>query len=172
MNDMQLKLKDLNETRNALASEDPLGQVPRLEDQIEHLKKMIQEGNDNIDEAKESLNQAAHERKELNALFQRTVSEQRSSQQVLTKAKEVLESVFAKKSFIQAEPAATKQYKQNSGGSNVIEMINNIIKQSVQLVEKSIVDENKLQVVYQGLVMSTNEEIEKTQAQVDERTIG
>lgn len=168
INSMKVKLQELNTTRNALASEDPLGQIPRLEEKIDHLGNMIKKGQEKVADSKQALNEAAANRKDQNALYQKTVTENNASVNVLEKAKSVLSSVFAKKALLQQEPGNFGKYKKNAAGGTVIEMINNIIKQSKQTVEEMIADENKLQESYEKLVETTNTEIDNTNQQIDE----
>ena len=86
------------------------------------------------------------------------MAEQRASQQILTKALDVLKGVYAKKEFMQIrsrqEPAGPppppgfKKYEKSGGAGGVMGMIEQIIRDAKQLEAEAIQAETASQKAY------------------------
>merc|ERR1719482_811082 len=107
------------------------------EREAELKQRDIDEVTAKIQDLTTQLKRAGEDREKENADFQTTVAEQRASQQILTKALDVLKAVYAKKEFMQIrakqEPAGPppppgfKKYEKSGGSGGVMGMIEQII---------------------------------------------
>merc|ERR1719199_2473086 len=124
-----------------------------------------------IAEMQTQLKRAGEDREKENADFQTTVAEQRASQQILTKALDVLKAVYAKKEFMQIrsrqEPAGPppppgfKKYEKSGGSGGVMGMIEQIIRDAKTLEAEAIQAETDSQKAYESFVKDSNKSIEE-----------
>ena len=104
---------------------DLIAKNDQLEAKIASLADAISELKDGVAEMQKQLKRAGEDREKENLEFQQTVSEQRATQALLTKAMEVLKGFYEKgKKGValvqQAPPAGFKTMEKNSGGGGVI----------------------------------------------------
>merc|ERR1719321_2157197 len=85
------------------------------------------------------------------------------------KAIDRLKQFYAKKMFLmqrtmetedQAPPEGFKEYKKNAGGSGVIAMLENIVADAKDMVEKARAAENEANASYEAFVKDTGASIE------------
>merc|ERR1719199_560441 len=133
-----------------------------------------------IAEMQTQLKRAGEDREKENADFQTTVAEQRASQQILTKALDVLKAVYAKKEFMQIrskqEPAGPppppgfKKYEKSSGSGGVMGMIEQIIADAKTLEAEAIQAETDAQKAYETYVKDSNKSIEEKGRDITTKT--
>merc|ERR1719393_199047 len=90
--EQELKQRDIDELEAKIAD---------LTTTIDELTKSIATLTSEIAEMKTQLKRAGEDREKENADFQATVAEQRASQEILTKALDVLKGLYAKKELMQ-----------------------------------------------------------------------
>merc|ERR1719305_1395149 len=147
---------------------------------IDELTKSIATLTSEIAEMKTQLKRAGEDREKENADFQATVAEQRASQQILTKALDVLKGVYAKKEFMQIrarqEPAGPppppgfKKYEKSGGAGGVMGMIEQIIADAKTLEAEAIQAETDSQKAYESFVKDTNASIEEKNRDITNKT--
>merc|ERR1719146_12655 len=144
-----IKMKDFcvealheNEMAQAMKARDIAdlqAKIEQLATQIDELAKAIATLQTEVAELQLQLKRAGEDRELENKDFQTTVADQRETQRLLTSALKVLEGVYAKK-FVQVgnkvarkqpagppPPPGFKDYKQSSGASGLLGMIEQII---------------------------------------------
>merc|ERR1719324_1713835 len=158
----ELKQRDIDELT---------AKIQDLTTQIDGLAKAIATLQSEIAEMQTQLKRAGEDREKENADFQTTVAEQRASQQILTKALDVLKGVYAKKEFMQIrarqEPAGPppppgfKKYEKSGGAGGVMGMIEQIIRDAKTLEAEAIQAETDSQKAYESFVKDSNKSIEE-----------
>jgi len=155
--------------QNARHEEDKLSvSKGRLEERIQQLANMIATLTKEISELKVQIKRAGEDREEQNSEFQKTVEEQRATQQLLNKALNVLNSFYAKekKSFVQKEPAGPpppkgfSEYKNNAQSGGVLNMIQQIIDDAKAMGEEAIQGELDSQTAYEQFIQDSNTSVE------------
>jgi chromosome segregation ATPase len=144
---------DLNTKKEDLASA-----INTLNEAIAALKS-------DIADAQVAMKKASETRETENHEFQMTVSDQRATQTILTKAIDRLKQFYAKKLFLmqrdgQAPPEGFQKYKKSGGASGVIAMLEGIVADAKELEEKAIAAENDASQAYESFVQDTNNEID------------
>jgi len=183
-----IKMKDfcvesLNENERAqeLKARDIDGLDAKIADlaaQIDQLTKEIAQLQAEIAEMQTQLKRAGEDREAENADFQTTISDQRATQKLLTQALNVLQAVYAKKSFVQAKqepagpppPPGFKKYEQSSGAGGVMGMLEQIIADAKTLEADAIKAETDAQKAYEAFVKDTNKSIEEKTRAVTNKT--
>jgi DNA repair exonuclease SbcCD ATPase subunit len=166
----ELKQRDLDKLDATLAE---------LTSKFETLTKELATLESEIAEMQTQLKRAGEDREMENSDFQKTVADQRATKELLTKALDVLEKVFAKK-FLQIsakqEPAGPppppgfKEYKQSAGAGGVMGMIEQIIRDTETLEAEATKAETDAQKAYETYVKDTNGSIEEKTRIITEKT--
>jgi len=164
----EIKHKDFCTTEfntNAQETQTKEGEKKDLAARIADLMKKIEELTSAIDtlksEVKEMQLQLKHggeDRERANLEFQTAIAEQRATQQILTKAKEALES-FYKAAMLQ-QPAGFDSYEKNNKSGGVMGMIQSIIDDAAKMESEAIRSEENDQKAYEDFTKETNESIE------------
>jgi len=148
---------DLNTKINDLGSA-----IGTLNEEIEALKAEIADMQVEIKKASQARQAENHE-------YQMTIADQVATQNILMKAIDRLKQFYAKKLFLmqrtmesesQAPPEDFKAYKKNSGGAGVIAMLEGIVADAKDMVEKARAAENEATAAYEAFVRDTNGSIE------------
>jgi len=146
-------------------------QIKALTDQINTLKKQIAD-------LRKEVSRGGEDRERANNEFQVALRDQRTTQKLLNKAKDILAAVYDKKSkgvgFVQDServdpPTAFKTYEKKDGGG-VIGLLNQIITDSKAVEAEVIHDEEKQQESYESFIRQSNKSIDtKSAALTDAR---
>merc|ERR1719463_778167 len=173
-----IKMKDfcveaLHENEMAQAQKardiaDLQAKIEQLATEIDELAKAISTLQAEVAELQLQLKRAGEDRELENKDFQTTAADQRETQRLLTSALKVLEGVYAKK-FLQTgnkvapkqpagppPPPGFKDYKQSSGASGLLGMIEQIITDAKTLEADAIKAETDAQKAYEAFVKDTN----------------
>jgi len=148
------------EERNKADSE---ARINNLNAKIEGLTNDINTLADEIANLQEELKRGGEDREKANAEFQVVVKDQRETQRLLTMAQNVLKDVYEKKkpgvaTFIE-QPKGFKKYDKKAGGS-IVAMLEQIRKDSMELEEQAIHDEENAQTAYEQFVQGSNVSID------------
>jgi len=134
--------------------------IGTLNEEIEALKGEIADMQMEVKRASEGREAENHE-------FQMTIADQVATQNILMKAIDRLKQFYAKKLFLmqrtmdtQAPPEGFKAYKKNGGGAGVIAMLESIVADAKDMVEKARAAENEATAAYEAFVKDTNDSIE------------
>lgn len=172
-------VNELNKSKNNIEStsrdrDDAQARIDSLVQQIKALSEQIDVLDKEIKDLKKEVKRGGEDREKANAEFQVTLQDQRTTQKLLKKAKDVLARVYDKKTvgtgFSQTEqkpPTSFKNYEKKDGGG-VMGMLNQIINDSKAVEAEAIHDEEKAQEAYESFIVESNRSIAaKTDAMVD-----
>eukprot|EP00747_Dinoflagellata_sp_TGD_P157036 gnl/TRDRNA2_/TRDRNA2_177711_c3_seq5.p1 gnl/TRDRNA2_/TRDRNA2_177711_c3~~gnl/TRDRNA2_/TRDRNA2_177711_c3_seq5.p1 ORF type:complete len:202 (+),score=86.05 gnl/TRDRNA2_/TRDRNA2_177711_c3_seq5:670-1275(+) len=113
------------------------------------------------------MKKAGEDREAQNKEFQLTVADQRATQKLLTKTKEVLEGFYGKKAAAlvqeqgqQPAPPGFSSYKKNSASGGVMGMIEEIIEEAKTMEAEATRAEEEAQAAYEAFVAESNAAIE------------
>jgi len=155
--------------------------IAKLDSDIKELEAGIADAKSNIASSQLALQRATMNRKQDNLDFQKTVSDQMVTIEVLKKAMDKLATFYDLvqtdgQSWIQQTPPVPQsEYSKSKGASGVMEMIEKLIHDSQELMSDSKKAESEAQLNYETLIADTNAEVKalqeeivsKTQAKVD-----
>jgi chromosome segregation ATPase len=161
-----------------------------LETRIEDLGMTISTLGEEISDAKAAvstaqveLKKAAEIREKQNKEFQMTISDQRATQEILTKALERLQAFYSSAaSLVQTTsknaahhgqappPGFDGAYKKNSGSGGAMGMLQNIIADSKMVEADATHDEQAAQTAYESFVKDSNTEIESLSKEIADKT--
>jgi len=172
-------VNELNKSKNNIEStsrdrDDAQARIDSLVQQIKALTEQIDVLDKEIKDLNKEVKRGGEDREKANAEFQVTLQDQRTTQKLLKKAKDVLARVYDKKTvgtgFSQTEqkpPTSFKNYEKKDGGG-VMGMLNQIINDSKAVEAEAIHDEEKAQEAYESFIVESNRSIAaKTDAMVD-----
>jgi chromosome segregation ATPase len=172
-----------NEQQTAEAQRLSEGYQNKIEDlktQIETLTKEMKALRDEITEMHVQLKRASEDRKAENMEFQKTIVDQRDTQEILKKAINRLQQFYDKKAanriaLVQAKdqpqaPEGFKEYKKNQGASGVLGMIQEIINDSKRIEAESEKAEQDAQSAYEEFVQETNSGVAQRQRTIVNKT--
>lgn len=172
-------VNELNKSKNNIEStsrdrDDAQARIDSLVQQIKALSEQIDVLDKEIKDLNKEVKRGGEDREKANAEFQVTLQDQRTTQKLLKKAKDVLARVYDKKTvgtgFSQTEqkpPTSFKNYEKKDGGG-VMGMLNQIINDSKAVEAEAIHDEEKAQEAYESFIVESNRSIAaKTDAMVD-----
>lgn len=132
-----------------------------------------------ISDARIEIKQAGENRELENKDFQTTVADQRATAAIVKKAMERMEAFYGKTAFLEANDAQTPPgsfgtMKKNGGGQGVIMLLENVIREAVDVEKDATEAENKAQAAYETFVADTNKMIEEASRQLTnlKETIG
>jgi len=134
--------------------------IGTLNEEIQGLKAEIADMQMEVKKASQGREAENHE-------YQMTIADQVATQNILMKAIDRLKQFYAKKLFLmqrasdtQAPPESFKSYKKNSGGAGVIAMLEGIVADAKDMVEKARAAENEATAAYQAFVKDSNDSME------------
>lgn len=172
-------VNELNKSKNNIEStsrdrDDAQARIDSLVQQIKALSEQIDVLDKEIKDLNKEVKRGGEDREKANAEFQVTLQDQRTTQKLLKKAKDVLARVYDKKTvgtgFSQTEqkpPTSFKNYEKKDGGG-VMGMLNQIINDSKAVEAEAIHDEEKAQEAYESFIVESNRSIAaKTDARTD-----
>merc|ERR1719502_31213 len=154
-----------------------------LESKIGDIASTVEKLTDEVAQAKKDISQlqlelqrASENRKQANMDFQKTISEQRATQDVLKAALEKLAKYYdsfaqIKKSKVtQTPPVAQMTYDKSAGASGVMSMIEKLIHEAKDLEKDSRKGEQEEQAQYEALVADTNASVKALQKLIVTKT--
>lgn len=124
-----------------------------LADEIAVLKESIAT-------AQTEMKKASEIRLAENKEFQMTITDQKATQEILTKAMDRLKAFYAKKSFLQLNSVRQPGYKKNAGSSSVMVMMEHIIEESKEEEKAAISSENDANAAYAEYVADNSKAVE------------
>merc|ERR1719263_466257 len=139
--------------------------MDELEALIKKLDEEISDAKNQIEETEIGVKKASQTREEQNVEYQATVSDQRATQTILTKALDKLKSFYKKANggagFVQGQQGQTPpvqfgKQKANAGASPVIGMIEQIVEDSKATEADAISTEKEAQANYETFVKDSN----------------
>jgi predicted nucleic acid-binding Zn-ribbon protein len=159
-----------------------------LEEKMDELEALIKKLDEEISDAKKQIEEtqigvkkASQTREEQNVEYQATVSDQRATQTILTKALDKLKSFYKKANggagFVQGQQGQTPpvqfgKMKSNAGASPVIGMIQQIVEDSKKTEADAISTEKEAQANYETFVKDSNNLIKELTDAITEKTDG
>merc|ERR1719316_176489 len=146
-----------------------------LANTIESLKIAIETLKSEITELQAEMKKAGEDREVQNKEFQTTVADQRATQKLLTKAKEVLEGFYGKKAAafmqgLQPAPPGFSSYKKNAASGGVMGMIQEIIDEAKTMEAEATRSEEEAQKAYDDFVMETKTSIDTKTKDITNKT--
>merc|ERR1719191_2734269 len=155
-NDLQAKLSVLEETTGRLHDETTAAQKS-----IAELQSMLQ--------------RATIDRQKANLDFQKTVADQRATQEVLAKALDKLATYYDKGGLLQTRkrqtpPVPIMEYKPSSGATGIMSMIEKLIYDSKDLEADAVKGEADAQAQYEATVTDTNDSVAALQKEIMTKT--
>jgi len=164
----QLKTQEKGDLENKIDEIDAL--VKKLNEEMENAKKQIAD-------TQLEIKKAGENREKENKEFQTLVADQRQAQEILKKALTRLEAFYKRKgagSFVQRSgqtpPVQFNKYKENSGSSPVMGLIEQVINDSVQLEKEATAGEYKAQADYEVFVKDSTVLVADLSASVTSKT--
>jgi len=163
---------------NTEQKEDLEAKMDELAALIKKLGEEIADAQSQIAETQLGVKKASQTREEQNAEFQTTVSDQRATQTILTKALDRLKAFYKKAegggaAFVQQSqtpPVQFNKMKKNAGASPVIGMIEQIIEDSKATESGAISTEREAQANYETFVKDSNNLVKELTDSVTEKT--
>jgi hypothetical protein len=163
---------------NTEQKEDLEAKMDELAALIKKLGEEIADAQSQIAETQLGVKKASQTREEQNAEFQTTVSDQRATQTILTKALDRLKAFYKKAegggaAFMQqgqTPPVQFNKLKKNAGASPVIGMIEQIIEDSKATESGAISTEREAQANYETFVKDSNNLVNELTDSVTEKT--
>jgi predicted nucleic acid-binding Zn-ribbon protein len=161
--------------------EDLEEKMDELEALIKKLDEEISDAKTQIEETTVGVKKASQTREEQNTEYQATVSDQRATQTILTKALDKLKSFYKKAKggagFVQDQqkqtpPVQFGKQKSNAGASPVIGMIEQIVEDSKKTEADAISTEKEAQANYETFVKDSNNLIKELTDAITEKTDG
>jgi hypothetical protein len=168
-----------NEMTNA-KTEDHKGDLEAKENQLEQtiiaLAKRVQEATGEIAELRVNMQRASEDRKAENQEFQKTVSDQTITVEVLKKALDKLANYYD--SFVQTKrqtldptpPVVQEVYTASKGAEGVMQMIEKLVGEAQQMTKDARKAEGEAQVAYEQFVADTNDSVAGLQKEVVTKT--
>merc|ERR1719238_2608565 len=166
---------------NTEQKEDLEAKMDELAALIKKLGEEIADNQNQIAETQLGVKKASQTREEQNAEFQSTVSDQRATQTILTKALKKLKDFYKKAKggagFVQAEegqtpPVQFNKMKSNAGASPVIGMIEQIVEDSKKTEADAISTEKEAQANYETFIKDSNNLIKELTDAITDKTDG
>jgi len=160
--------------------EDLEDKINELQADVKKLGQDIADAGNKITETKAQLKKAEENRQKETADYKNTLEDQRLTQDILKKALQKLadyykkglgKEVFLQRSHTaQTPPAKFTKYQDNAKSGPVLSMLEDIIKDSVSLVEKAKVDEKKAAADYKTFVQDSKLLLKSLETSIVEKT--
>jgi hypothetical protein len=170
-NDMAtLKANDRKEDLDASVA-DLQATIEKIEGETEQAKK-------DISKEQVSLQTATENRKKENLEFQKTISDQTLTIEVLEKAMDRLATYYDEAALVQTgathkaapAPGAQSKYKKSAGSAGALSMIEKLIYDAKEIMADSKKAESEAQAAYEALVNDSNDTIKSLTKQVLSKT--
>jgi septal ring factor EnvC (AmiA/AmiB activator) len=140
---------------------DLAAKIADLTAKIEELTNAIDTLKSEVKELQVQIKHGGEDRELANQQFQVAISEQRATQQILTKALEVLKGFYKGASMAQvSQPAGFESYKKNEKSGGVMVMMQSIIDDAKKMESEAIRAEEDAQKAYEDFVKESNNSIE------------
>jgi len=150
--------------------------IADLEKTISYLAKEIEVTTKGVADMQEQMKRASESREGENADFQQTVTDQRLTQMILSKALKRMQQAYAMLleraerggPHIQTSgnstdtgnaPESFSKYEKNAGGSRVLRMLETILADSRKMEDEAITAEHDAQEAYEDFMKDSNEAI-------------
>merc|ERR1719276_227388 len=161
-----MKTKDLKADLEA--------KIGELESTIKRLSEEIEQAHLDISNLNLELQRASEDRKKENLDFQKVVADQMVTAEILAKALDKLAKFYDDAAFAQVHkqtpPVAQAEYKQSSGATGVMSMIEKLILDTKDITAKSKKSESEAQAAYEALVADTNASVADLSKQITSKT--
>lgn len=167
-----LQENEMTTARTETAKTDLQAKIQLLESNIEGLEHAIAAATASISELHVNLQRASEDRRTENMDFQTTVADQTATIEVLHNALDRLATYYdaqllqTKKSQKQTPPVPEMEYKPQAGATGVMSMIEKLISEAKDLVDKSRAGEGQSQAAYEALVADTNANVKALQNEI------
>lgn len=153
--------------KNEMATAEGQDRKEGLEAKANQLASTIQSLTEDIATAKKSiaslqveLQRASEDRKSEHEDFQKTVADQRATQEVLKTALDRLAKFYDKEAFLQKlsldPPPPQMEYKPSQGAEGVMQLLEKLIQEANQMTVDATKSESEAQAAYQQVVADTN----------------
>jgi len=151
----------------------------KLESDITALVTSIADAKTRIAGLQVNLQRANEDRRSENVDFQKTVSDQTITVEVLLKALDRLSKYYSEKedasfsqvsSKRQAPPVPQAEYSKNKGAAGVMQMIEKLVEEAKQLTADARKAESDAQAAYEQIVADTNDSVAGLQKEVVTQT--
>mmetsp|Transcript_81158 Transcript_81158/g.262281 ORF Transcript_81158/g.262281 Transcript_81158/m.262281 type:complete len:762 (+) Transcript_81158:68-2353(+) len=150
--------------------------IGELTSTIKTLEQEISDAHMAIEQAQMDLQRATEDRKAENFEFQKTVSDQTVTIEVLKKALDKLATYYdflqqsKSSAHKQTPPVPQKEYSKSKGASGVMEMIEKLIHEAADLRKESQQSEGSAQAAYETLIADTNGSVEALQKEITSKS--
>jgi hypothetical protein len=146
----------------------------KLESDIKALETSIADAKSRIAGLQVNMQRASEDRRSENIDFQKTVSDQTITVEVLLKALDRLTKYYSEKedasfsqvSSKQAPPVPQGQYSKNKGAAGVMQMLEKLVQEAKQMTADARKDEGDAQAAYEQIVADTNDSVASLQKEV------
>jgi len=155
----ELHENELKTTEKTNLKEDITQAIADLETSAATLTDEIKVLKESIATAQTEMKRASELRLAENTEFQMTITDQKATQEILTKAMDRLKAFYAK-SLLQLSSVRQPGYKKNAGAGGVMAMIDHIIEESKAEEKETIQSENDATAAYAEFVADNSASIE------------
>jgi len=178
----KLNENDLQSERQVRKKSDTESKIAGLETTLGELTESLATLNKEIAEMNLQIKRAGEDRELVNKDFQSTISDQRETQKLLSKALTVLKAVYTKttankKAALGQQnsytnefgvappppPEGFKDYSKNAGGGGAVGLLTQIMGDAKVLEAEAIKDEQNAQQTYEKMIKGTNDSIASKQ---------
>lgn len=173
----ELQSNEMATARMETQQADIEAQIAKLESTIQELEAGIADAKSQIASTQLNLQKATMTRKQENLDYQKVVSDQTVTIEVLEKALDKLATYYdlmqtSGKSWIQRQtpPVPQMEYSKNAGATGVMEMIEKLVYDSRELMSNSKKAEGESQAAYETLIADSNAQIKSLQQEVVSKT--
>jgi len=161
-----MKTKDLEADLEA--------KIGSLESTIKTLSEEIEKAHLDISNLNLQLQRGSENRKKENLDFQKVVADQMVTAEILAKALDKLAKFYDDAAFAQVHkqtpPVAQKEYKQSSGATGVMSMIEKLIHDTKDITAESKKSESEAQAAYEAFIADTNESVADLSKEITSKT--
>lgn len=174
--DSEMQENEMQTMKTETLKTDQQTQIENLGVAIKTLTDEIEAAKAQISEMQINLQRASENRAKENLDFQKTIADQKATQEILAKALDKLATFYDKEALLQkghakqAPPVPQIEYKKSAGAEGVMSMIEKLIYDSKQLEADSVKGESEAQSQYETLVEDTNASVADLQKAVVTKT--
>merc|ERR1719162_2163775 len=148
--------------------------IGELESTIKRLSEEIEKAHLDISNLNLQLQRGSENRKKENLDFQKVVADQMVTAEILAKALDKLAKFYDDAAFAQVHkqtpPVAQKEYKQSSGATGVMSMIEKLIHDTKDITAESKKSESEAQAAYEALIADTNDSVLTLSKEITSKT--
>jgi len=175
--DSELQENEMQTMKAEALKSDQETQISNLEVAIKTLTDEIATAKSQIQDMQLNLQRASEQRRKENLDFQKTVADQKATQEILAKALDKLATFYDKESLVQQKghakqtpPVAQMKYAPSGGASGVMSMIEKLIYDAKELEADAVKGESEAQSQYETLVADTNASVADLQKAIVTKT--